>query len=463
MGMVRPGFSRAGFLQAGFLRGRLGGWTFGELQNRFLDFWAADGALTASAVPAGNGEAVQTWNDFSGQGNHIAAQNAGLRPAFSAAGGPIGQAMVSFREDQLRRASFTGGEVTDFVFIGIIKWTDTGLAVADNLFAGDGSPTMNLATLSSTINGNGQIVLQGAGSSGNTGQILFPGNQWALLVVEFKAGGGRYAFNDNQPRQMTNSPSACILNAISVGAAWSGTQGVGVDAVRMLFLDQPTLDDEDWSKVRTYAAKQLGVTFSNESRYFHDFTLEANTANNTIPLSPTGHAYQLTGGQLANVRILNGALTLISPFGTFYAWVQINFRPSFVAWEYNEISYGVGIDSTCAVILSKLRQDLNDMLHFVWSQIGWRLERYYPAGGASVIVAQRTYTRAATGRFEWEIDRNAGTILVTGADGVAVLCDWNGTAGAGTLADFVTNSFAVEVIGTALGQIVGYTEIEALP
>jgi hypothetical protein len=231
----------------------------------------------------------------------------------------------------------------------------------------------------------------------------------------------------------------------------------------MMFLDQPTLGDEDWSKVRTYAAKQLGVTFSNESRYFHDFTLEANTANNTIPLSPTGHAYQLTGGQLANVRILNGALTLISPFGTFYAWVQINFRPSFIAWEYNEVSYGVGIDSTCAVILSKLRQDLNDMLHFVWSQSGWRLERYYPAGGASVIVAQRTYARAASGRFEWEIDRNAGTILVTGADGVPVLCDWNGTAGAGTLADFVTNSFAVEVIGTALGQIVGYTEIEALP
>jgi hypothetical protein len=432
-----------------------------KLPNRFLDFWAADGALTASAVPAGNGEAVQTWNDISGQGNHIAAQNAGLRPAFSAAGGPIGQEIVSFREDQLRRASLTGGAVTDFVFIGLIKWTDVGLAIADNLWSGDGTPTANLVTLSSAPNGSGQIVLQGAGSSGNTGQILVPVNQWVLFVGEFKAGGGRWAVNDAQPRRQTNTTTAYELDAISIAAAWGGGQACGVDVVQMTYLDQPTLDDEDWSKVRTYAAKQLGVTFSNESRYFHDFTIEANTANNAIPLSPTGHAYQLTGGQLANVRILNGALTIISPFGTFYAWVQINFRPSFVAWEYNEISYGAGINSTCTVILSKLRQNLNDMLHFVWSQSGWRLERYYPAGGAAVIVAQRTYTRAATGRFEWEIDRNAGTIIVTGADGVPVLCDWNGTAGAGTLADFVTNSFAVEVIGAASGQIVGYTEIEA--
>jgi hypothetical protein len=334
----------------------------------------------------------------------------------------------------------------------------SGFAVGETLWAGDGTP---ICAWQNNAQSGGNVTTLLYGSSGTSGNISIPQDQWLLFVVEMKAGKGRYAINDAQPRIITGSLTAAILNAITIGAAWAGTQGIDVDAVRMMFLDQPTLDDEDWSKVRTYAAAQLGVTFSNESRYFHDFTLEANTANNTIPLSPTGHAYQLTGGQLANVRILNGALTIISPFGTFYAWVQINFRPSFIAWEYNEISYGVGIDSTCAVILSKLRQDLNDMLHFVWSQSGWRLERYYPAGGAAVIVAQRTYTRAATGRFEWEIDRNAGTIIVTGADGVPVLCDWNGTAGAGTLADFVTNSFAVEVIGTALGQIVGYTEIEA--
>jgi hypothetical protein len=417
-----------------------GAFDIADLANRFLDFWAADGALTASAVPAANGEAVQTWNDFSGQGNHIAAQNAGLRPAFSAAGGPIGQPIVSFNDDQLRRASFTAGEVSDFVFIGLIRIKAAGFTAGETLFAGDGSPICAWQN-NSQSGGNAVAVLYG--SSGNSSNIAIPQDQWVLFVVEMIAGRGRFAVNDAQPRAMFGTLTAAVLNAISIGAAWAGIQGIQFDALRLTYLDQTGFADDDWSKVRTYAAGQLNLPFSNESRFEDTFT-RADTADNQLGIGETGHKWE---GSSTAARILNNTLTIVSPWTTNYSWTQINFAPSQFGWDYTTRNMGGTVREVGAVLITKARQNLTNMLHLTWSRDGWNLEQYLSSGSVIThVVASRLYSGdILAGSISVRVDWNAGLIWITGADGVEVECDWNGSTATEPLANYRTPYLCYEV------------------
>lgn len=103
---------------------------------------------------------------------------------------------------------------------------------------------------------------------------------------------------------------------------------------------------------------------------------------------------------------------------------------------------GAGVDSTNAVLIPIVARTANDTIHFVWNTTGWRLERYYPAGGAAdIVIARQASYNLLTGTFLIELDITAGLVTVTGPDGVVTVADWDAEIPASPLSNYSNSSY----------------------
>lgn len=412
-------------------------------------WWVSDaGVLDAGGATPDNAENVATWQDQSGNGNHLTQTTAGFRPSYRTADGPNGGPCIRFELEQLKVTALHATITNPTVYF-ICKKTHTA---SSYMYSGDGTPTFYLQNTATD-------TCQAGVSAGTSGTFNFPNATWGMHRLEALQGAGETAWSDQQPRN-TTALGVSTLDGFSLGSRIDYVLQANFDVVEVLIVSG-ALSDANLSKMRTYAAAKYGFSWSNETSLNDTFT-RADTANNNLGVGETNHLWELSGSGMANARILGNGYTVISPWDTVYAWPQINFAPTTIAWSYDEIDYGGGGgDSVNAVGITKARQSLLDMVHFVWAPTGWRLERFYPAGGSPVVVAQDTHSVTA-GNFRLSFDWNAGTVTVLAADGETTVCDWNGTAGAGTLSDYRTTSIFYEVIAPASpGKVVRYTQCSA--
>jgi len=117
--------------------------------------------------------------------------------------------------------------------------------------------------------------------------------------------------------------------------------------------------------------------------FYHDFNV-ADTADATIPASPTGHTITAISAQ-TNTRIVDGALTTIAPHGNVYwrantgwdikrAGVRFYYKQDDQAGSLSHIeAMGIGDDPS---------MPNTPMVHLVWNQFEWGAS-YWPSGEAS--------------------------------------------------------------------------------
>ena len=425
------------------------GESFSPLDLSPAAWWVSDmGVLDATSVTPDNAENVMTWQDQSGNGNHLTQATAGFRPSYRTADGPNGGPCIRFELEQLKVTALNA-TITDPTVYFICKKTHTTSAY---MYSGDGTPTFYLQNTSAGLS-------QAGISAGTSGNFTFSEATWGLQRLEALQGAGETQWNDAQAKATTVF-GVSTLDGFSLGSRIDYVLQANFDVAELIIVSG-ALSDTNLRKMRLYAASKYGFSWSSEYGLSDTFT-RADTADSNLGTSDTGHLWELSGSGMANARILGNGYTVSSPWSTVYAWPQINFKPSTIAWSYDEIDYGGGGgDSVNAVGITKARQSLLDMVHFVWAPTGWRLERWYPAGGSAVVVAQSAYV-VSSGNMRLAFNWTAGTITVHDANGVSTLCDWNGTVGAGTLSDYQTSSIFYEVIAPLTpGKVVRYTKVSA--
>ena len=134
-------------------------------------------------------------------------------------------------------------------------------------------------------------------------------------------------------------------------------------------------------------------------------------------------------------------------------------------WDFDYLTYGgAGGGSVNAVGITRARQELTDMVHFVHDNAGWRLERHYPAGGSSVVVASRTYAAAVfSGTCRLTLNRETGIITVLGADGVSTDHDWNAAISGSPLSNYQSSAFVEIIAPSDPLRVMRYLRVKALP
>lgn len=425
---------------------RRGEWTPLDLTNLFAWWTADEGALDGSAAAVTDGE-VYSWTERV-SGRALLPASAGFRPTRDSDGSPTGGPVLTFTADCVRAA--LGTTISGFTIIYLGRMRSNGFTAGEQMYSGDGSPTFAHARNALTGTAGVHRV---SGTTGNSGNLAITADAWMLSIDQCVIGAAKTARNDQQPRNMTGSPSAFEIDNIAIG---------NYGAIASLCPDQDVLDfiivegaptRAEYAKLRGWAAKRLGLDFSEESR-FRDTFARGDTSDNNLGLSDTGHAYQITGSGLANARILDGGWTVVQGSGspqwsTAYVWPQINFVPRRVSLDFDIINYGgAGGVSSNVIGLTKNQQDLSDMIHLLIGPRGWRLERFYPAGGVPVVVQQRTTGafEELTGSYEVEFDFTAGVITITDPTDTVTVCDWDAEIPSSPLTNYATEWLFFEII-----------------
>ncbi len=437
-----------------FYRAIRNDWQLTQIPNRFLHFSSLLGTLKSDQNPTGDNDTVTSWLDLSDFNNNIFALSADTGMQYFSAGGPIGQPVVTSLDKLLRRNSLNNGSVDDFTLVFMGRWRSGNFSVADRIWAGDNSPTLdwrgnglNSATITTRIPTN----------SSSSGNMNIPADEWFLYLAECRAGGGgRWSTDDNQLVRMSGTLTDFSLDAFALGGTFTGNARSNIDILEIVFIEGGVIEEETHKQILNYAGPRLGKSFSNTSRY-EDLFDRQDTADNKIGKSlQTHHGYKIIGSGGSNTRILNSGLTNIDPWGTFYAFPNVNFSPSVIGWEYTsrEGPGGSGLNSTNAVGLTKRLGDLSDMIHFVWGYRGWRLERFINGNGIIVAQRQSGSFNYPSGSYELSFNFASGKVYVKDPEGILTECDWNNTQDAGLLSDYNTNSFFYEIISSGDDELI---------
>ena len=406
------------------------------LEGLEMLYLAETGALGAADAPVIDGEVYTLVDEINAR--NLTAASAGFRPSRDSDGGPNGIPVITFLADALRTAS-SFSAITDFTFIYLGRQRSTGFTAGERCIASDLSPIFTFSRNALSGSNGTCAVLASSGGSGNR---TVPADEWILFVGECIGGAGATELNDGQYLPMSN-PSAFQPDTFCIGD-YAATASLCMDQdVVAIAVVSGTLSEAEKSKVRTYAANLLGLTFSNESRFEDTFT-RADTPDNQLGIGETGHKWE---GSSAAARILNNTLTIVSPWTTNYSWAQINFAPSQFGWDFTTRNEGGSVREVGAVLITKVRQNLNNMLHLVWSTTGWQIEQYLFTGVVVThVVTLRTYDAPyLSGSLSVRVDWDAGILWITGADGVEIECDWNGSTATEPLINYRTPYLCYEV------------------
>jgi hypothetical protein len=340
------------------------------------------------------------------------------------------------------------------------RWNTADYGVARRVLAGDNTPAFHWISNSASVSGtppNATAVTSLAATSGSTSNISpTPMGDWMLFVIECRDGvvpKGRWAFNDGVPFLMTGTPTAFELDAFALGGTFANTNHANFDFLEVCFLRRPAISQDDWNLVRGYAAKQLGKTFADTTKFLDTFQ-RANTSDNILGLSDTNCGWSVTGSGATSARIYDNALTNGTPggaYGTFYAIPNITFSPSVMEWDFEmRTGPGTGGDSTNACGLSANLDNINDMVHMVWGKGSIRIERFNPGGVGTIVIGGAGVSFGETvlsGRIKVEFEFEAGLIHVTVPNGTRTTLDWDAQA-LRPLIDYKTRNTFVEVIST---------------
>ena len=408
------------------------------------------GVLDAGNATPDNLENVATWQDLSGNGNHLEQSTAGYRPSYRTTAGPTGGPCIRFELEQLKRTALAATIVNPTIWF-IAKKTHT---VSAYMYSGDGTPTFYLQNTSAGLS-------QAGISAGTSGNFTFTETTWGLQRLEALQGAGETQWNDAQAKATTVF-GVSTLDGFSLGSRIDYVLQANFDVVELVITEGAATDDQQ-RLMRLYAAAEYGFSWSNEDRYLDNFTA-ADTGSSALPLSDTGHAYEL---QAASTRILSNGLTIVSPWTTSYAYPQINFAPRVIRWSYTTRSMGGAVNPVAAVLVTKNRQSLLDMLHFPWGLRGLRVEKFKPADGVPTVVGSEFVYGADCLAGDWEmiIDYAAGIITVTDPYDETREFDWDAVFGAGDLMLYKKASLCFELGVQSLATpnyMISYDQTSAL-
>ena len=429
-----------------------------NLANWFGLWYADESPLDGSGNPITDGTVV-TLADLSGNGRDMTSFSAGVRPDIDSDGGPGSTPALAFIAESIRTAAFD--TLTDFTIVLLTKQRSTGFGAGERIVEGDGTPafTWQRNALTGGI-GTNRVTATTPSSSGN---FNITADEWVMVIAQCVQNNGQIQINDVPFAPFSNSTGAFQLDRFSIGMVTGGTASADQDMV-MVGIIPGAITDAEASKIRTFAAERLGLSFSSETQFLDTFQ-RADTIDANIGTSDSGHTYNVAGLQAINTRILNNQLTNVDPWGTFYAYPRINFKIRRIRWKY-AFRAGLGLPgggySTNAVGLSAVLTDSSDMVHIVWGPNQVRIERLW-SGTTEVVGTVSFGSTYLTGEIIVELNPTAGTITVTGPDNTPTVLDWNAET-TRDLIDYSTRNIFYEVISSLTNEAVcGYTEIEALP
>jgi hypothetical protein len=404
---------------------------------------------------------INEWIDLSGQNNTLSAFDATRRMVYDADGGPNGKPVATSISKLLRRATLTGGTQTGYTLIMLCRIRPE-IAIADCILSTDTSSVNRLQSQSSgaggTIVGNFNAS---SGNSGNMGGIPTGNTDYCLFVVECTDGvvpKGRFGINGLQPQTMVGTPTSYVASAFSLGGRYTNVNSSELDIYEIIMLTTPNLDDDIWNKVRDYTAREFGITsptsqFPSTQHMLETFQ-RADTSDNNLGTSETGHTYNVVANGGAQVRIIDNAYTMIAPWGTSYVYPKSTIKPRVIEWDYEfRAGAGVGQDSTNAVGLANSYTSSADMVHVLWNKDSLQVQRFHtpnPVENLPLVTYTGTFT---SGRIRLEFDFVGGLITVTSPDGVVTVLDWNSNTTA-PLSDYNTWNLFYEIISASTNTLV---------
>lgn len=287
---------------------------------------------------------------------------------------------------------------TVFLVFKAVTNSDGGQRVTDGAGA--------LATL--FLPAGSQLAIY-AGSSVLAGIGTLVTGDW--YIVSYRFSGASSFIRQNLRNKVTGNAGANNPGGFVLGAQASGAIPSNI-AIGEALVYNVSLSDADEELVINYLEDKWNA-FTN---FFVDDFNRADTPDNNIGNATSGQSWTLSGSGSANVRILNQELTMVSPFNTFYAWPNIEFKPKTFACRFTLHAGGGAGAYVMAMIMSALPVSLDNMLHMTWNALGGGIEVWENGGADHETIV--TWSHAALSvdtpyELILEIDPVANSVTIT--------------------------------------------------
>lgn len=205
-----------------------------------------------------NGGVVETWSDQSGAGNHVTQGTAANRPAYSAAGGANGRAMLSFdgTNDALVKASFTAA----LHYTAFAVFRSTGGAFPQGAFNCDATPRVFQLRYGSAV--LAEAIAFDSGGSAFTDNQAATASDWNVVEMVRDATTVQVFVNGTSGGSTgtTGTPASGTPNLV-VGAA-AGLSDVLTGDLSECIYYNTALSSSQRSQVRRYLGTRYGITVS---------------------------------------------------------------------------------------------------------------------------------------------------------------------------------------------------------
>ena len=245
----------AGGLSLGVCRGSRPPWLPSSLPNLALWLTAAPAYCftdAAATVPCGDGDAVYTWLDRSGLGNHLVQATLASRPTLVALGGGLWKVVFDGVDDKLTLSSPAGFAAGNAARATFVKYQSASLPLLSYPFAsGAGSDNLDWAVeVANNSDGGVRIVCF---NNDWTSSLIADTN---LDVLSFWHDGATRSLRRNGISGGTNATTlATQNNAVWIGAGLIGQSGFFPGDVYEVVYAAANLTAGQIAQVETY----LGV------------------------------------------------------------------------------------------------------------------------------------------------------------------------------------------------------------
>lgn len=269
--------------------------------------------LRADTAPFANGQAVTTWQDASGRGNHASQATASQRPTF-VANAINGQPALSFNRGAAQQlflptTSFQGmSDLSDFTFLAVARWTG---GVTSGLFGGyrGSNPANGGSSVFEISSTSGSLRLRLPSTIEITGGPGVIQNQWQVIgaAMDGPAAKARMFVDGRTAGEANGTPGLTRLanyERLPIGSSFDSNRTFGGQIAEVVIFNRSLSALERTALESHFAGKfrLAGVDSGGATQPHTNFRISATGETLTLTRPDGGTADQVGPVALATDR-----------------------------------------------------------------------------------------------------------------------------------------------------------------
>lgn len=222
--------------------------------NTVAAFWAGDPAWSNP----GNGNAVSSWRDYSGQGRDITQSTPGFRPIYQASvAGLNSQPAVAFdiTDDNLGSSAFTATGTTAHTLLMVLRLGST-VSGTQVFFAPPSGAFLSFYGYLGTWTG---FTTATSGSPFSASGIA--ANTSYAVRLHIKSGTDKWSVNGTQSDNNGGDLVPNALTTVGLGGV-GGASGAGASIAYAALIDADATADANWSTFVSWVSTTYGLTIA---------------------------------------------------------------------------------------------------------------------------------------------------------------------------------------------------------